>query len=138
MELFKERFKALIIDIVIVTLTVWVINAILYIPIVLLNISWLTSNYSLIVLVIVTLSYFTITEAKYNRTLGKSREHLYVSDEEGYMTYSKALIRNLSKIFWIPLIIDILLGMALKFPSRFLDKIAKTDVYSEEELELQE
>ena len=51
------------------------------------------------------------------------------------MSYKKAFIRNLTKIYWIPLIFDIIIGKVLNYPSRLFDKLAGTDVYSDIELE---
>ena len=100
-----------------------------------INNQFLLAYYPTIVVVVVTMAYFTIFEAKTNKTLGKQITHLYVSDDEGYMTYGKAFIRNLTKIFWIPLIFDVIIGKVLNYPSRLFDKLAGTDVYSDIELE---
>lgn len=135
MEHFILRTEALIIDAVIVTLFTALINNILYIILSIVNNQFLLSIYPSIVLIIVTMGYFTIFEAKTNKTIGKKITHLYVSDDEGYMSYKKAFIRNLTKIYWIPLIFDIILGKILNYPSRLFDKIAGTDVYSDKELE---
>lgn len=135
MEHFILRTEALIIDAVIVTLFTALINNILYIILSIVNNQFLLSIYPSIVLIIVTMGYFTIFEAKTNKTIGKKITHLYVSDDEGYMSYKKAFIRNLTKIYWIPLIFDIILGKILNYPSRLFDKLAGTDVYSDKELE---
>ncbi|OED30655.1 RDD family protein [Methanosphaera sp. WGK6] len=136
MEHFILRAEALIIDMIIVTLFTALINNILYILLSLIGNSILLAGYAYVVLIIVTMAYFTFFEAKTNKTIGKRITHLYVSDVEGYMTYKKAFIRNLTKLFWIPLIIDILIGKILNYPSRLFDKIAGTDVYKDDELEL--
>lgn len=135
MEHFTLRLKAVIIDAIIVTLFTALINNILYIILSKINISVLLSWYNTVVLVVLTLAYFTILEAQTNKTIGKKISKLYVSDTEGYMTYKKAFIRNITKIFWIPLIFDLLLGKLLGFPSRLFDKLAGTDVYRDEDLE---
>ena len=136
MEHFIKRFEALVIDAIIVTLLTALLNNILYVFLTLIGSSLLLAYYPYVVLVIVTLAYFTIYEAKTNKTIGKQFIHLYVSDEEGYMTYKKALIRNLTKIFWVPLVFDVILGKLFNYPSRLFDKFARTDVYSDKELEI--
>lgn len=138
MEHFVKRFEAFIIDVIVVTLLTALLNNILYVILTLIRNPLFLVYYPYVVLVIVTLSYFTIYEAKTNKTIGKRIIHLYVSDEEGYMTYKKSLIRNLTKIFWIPLIFDVILGKLLNCPSRLFDKFANTNVYSDKELELVE
>ncbi|RAP44686.1 MAG: hypothetical protein BZ135_07775 [Methanosphaera sp. rholeuAM6] len=135
MEHFTSRLKALIIDAIIVTLFVAFVDNILYIVLSTVKNQTLLAWYPTIVLIIVTMLYFTIFEAKTNKTLGKKVTHLYVSDEDGYMSYPKAFIRNLTKIFWVPLILDVILGKLFNCPSRLFDKIAGTDVYSDIELE---
>jgi len=135
MEHFVLRTKALIIDAIIVTLLTALVNNILYIILSLINNHTLLVWYNFPVLIIITMLYFTIFEAKTNKTIGKKVTNLYVSDEEGYMSYRKAFIRNLTKICWIPLIFDIIIGKLLNFPSRLFDKLAGTDVYSDIELE---
>ena len=135
MEHFVLRAKALIIDAVIVTLFSMLIDNILYIILSFINNQTLLAWYPTVVLIVVTMLYFTIFEAKTNKTLGKKMTPLYVSDEEGYMSYKKAFIRNLTKIYWIPLIFDIIIGKVLNYPSRLFDKLAGTDVYSDIELE---
>ncbi len=138
MEHFVKRFEAFIIDVIVVTLLTALLNNIFYVIFTLVGNPLFLVYYPYVVLVIVTLSYFTIYEAKTNKTIGKRIIHLYVSDEEGYMTYKKSLIRNLTKIFWIPLIFDVILGKLLNCPSRLFDRIANTNVYSDKELELVE
>ena len=135
MEHFILRTKALIIDAIIVTLFAMLIDNILYVLLSIINNQLLLAWYPTAVLIIVTIFYFTIFEARTNKTLGKKVTHLYVSDEEGYMSYKKAFVRNITKIFWIPLIFDIIIGKLLNFPSRLFDKLAGTDVYSDIELE---
>ncbi|MBE6494291.1 MAG: RDD family protein [Methanosphaera stadtmanae] len=136
MEHFIKRFEAFIIDVIVVTLLTALLNNIFYVIFTLVGNPFYLAYYNLVVLIIVTLSYFTIYEAKTNKTIGKRIIHLYVSDEEGYMTYKKSFIRTLPKIFWIPLIFDVILGKLLNCPSRLFDRIANTNVYSDKELEL--
>lgn len=138
MEHFIKRFEAFIIDAIVVTLLTALLNNILYVILTIIGNPLFLAYYPYVVLIIVTLSYFTIYEAKTNKTIGKRIIHLYVSDEEGYMTYRKALIRNLPKIYWIPLIFDVILGKLFNCPSRLFDRIANTNVYSDKELELVE
>ena len=138
MEHFILRTEAFIIDAIVVTLLTALVDNLFYIILSLLNVSIALAAYPYIVLVLVTMIYFTIFEAKTNKTIGKKIAHLYVSDSEGYMSYKKAFVRNLTKLFWVPIIFDILIGKILNYPSRLFDKIAGTDVYSDKELEVVE
>ncbi|MDO5826317.1 MAG: RDD family protein [Methanosphaera sp.] len=136
MEHFTKRLSACIIDYVVVFLLIAIVNNILYIPISLMKVPFLSAYYPYITTIIITLAYFTIMEAKTNKTIGKMMMNLYVSDEEGYLSYFSAFVRNITKCFWILLIPDVLIGLILNFPSRLFDKIAGTDVYADEELEV--
>lgn len=136
MEHFLQRLWALIIDFIVVTLLTTLVNNILFVPLSFMNNITISANYPLVVLILVTWIYFTIFEAKTNKTIGKRIIGLYVSDSEGYMSYKKAFIRNLTKTLWIPLIFDVIIGKLLNCPSRLFDKFAGTDVYADKELEV--
>lgn len=136
MEHFIKRLSACIIDFIVVFLFISIINNILFVPLSLLKIPVISSYYPYVVTVGVTLAYFTIMEAKTNKTIGKMVMGLYVSDEEGYISYFSAFVRNITKCFWIPLVFDVLIGKILGFPSRLFDKLAGTDVYADDELEV--
>jgi uncharacterized RDD family membrane protein YckC len=61
---------------------------------------------------------------------------LKVKSLNGDMSYRKAFIRNLSKILWLPLIVDLLVGFIFESPrKRYLDRLAKTEVVKFEEVE---
>lgn len=131
-----KRLVALIIDIAIITLFLWVLVAILYPLIAAVNIYqilrlWLPLTAVLIII------YFTYFEGRYGVTPGKSVMKLKVKSLEGNMNYWKAFIRNLSKIFWLPLIVDVIIGFVLGSPRRrVLDRLAKTAVFSTDEKEV--
>lgn len=129
-SLWKKRLAALVIDAVFVTIIVWIIGAIIYPLIAVTNIYGIL-NYWFILTAIIILGYFTYLESNYGLTLGKNLLKLKVTADEGQITYKKALIRNLSKILWLPLIVDII---AVHFTDssklRYLDVVADTDVQS--------
>lgn len=135
MEHFIKRLSATIVDFVVVFLLISLVNNILFVPLTLLKVSLISAIYPYIVTVIVTMAYFTLMEAKTNKTIGKKIMKLYVSDEEGYVSYFSAFVRNITKCFWIPLVFDVIIGRLLNFPSRLFDKLAGTDVYADDELE---
>lgn len=133
--LWGKRFVSLIIDALIITLFLWVIISVIYPLIVYVNLFillyvWIPLAAALIVV------YFTYFEGKYKTTPGKNIMKLKIIAVKGNMGYKKALIRSLSKILWLPLIIDVLLGLVLSSPKkRLLDRLAKTDVVIVEGLE---
>lgn len=126
--LWSRRIVALFIDATIITLFLWVLVAVLYPLIALLNIYLILSLW-LPLTAIFIISYFTYFEHKYGVTPGKNVMKLKVRSLKGSMNYKRALIRNLSKILWIPLVIDIIIGFALGKPrQRYLDRAAGTEV----------
>ncbi|MEN6593177.1 MAG: RDD family protein, partial [Methanobacterium sp.] len=85
---------------------------------------------------VVIVAYFTYFEGKYSTTPGKNVMKLKVRAIKGEIGYKKTLIRNLSKILWFPLVVDVIVGLAMGKPrERYLDRLAKTEVVKTEEVE---
>jgi len=115
--LWGKRLVALIIDALIITLLLWVIVAVIYPVIVLLN--------------LLVLFNIWVPLAP-----GKNVMKLKVRAIKGEIGYKKTLIRNLSKILWFPLVVDVIVGFAMGKPrERYLDRLAKTEVVKTEEVE---
>lgn len=79
------------------------------------------------------LSYFTISEALYQRTFGKSIMGLKVITTDGSrFDIGKAFLRNLSKIYWLLLLLDLIGGFFTRVEpgQKFSDHIANTVVVS--------
>lgn len=79
------------------------------------------------------LLYFTFSEGIYHHTLGKSFLGLEVATTDGSeLDIPKAFIRNVTKIFWLLLLLDLIGGlfMRVKPGQRFMDSIANTIVVS--------
>ena len=133
--LWKKRFLALIVDFLIITLLLWVLVAVIYPVIAVLNLFSLFIIWIPIAAVLIA-AYFTYFEGKYGTTPGKNLMKLKVRINGGEMTYRTALIRNLSKILWLPLIVDVIVGFAMGKPrERYLDRLVKTEVIKTEEVE---
>lgn len=133
--LWGKRLVALIVDIVIITLLLWVIVAVIYPLIALLNLFLIFTIWVPIAAVLIV-AYFTYFEGKYSTTPGKNIMKLKIRSIKGKMSYKKALIRNLSKILWVPLVIDVIIGFAMGKPrEKYLDRLAKTEVVKTEKVE---
>ncbi len=129
-----RRFIALVIDAVIITLFSWILVALIY-PVVASTNSLQILGYWLILVAFIIIVYFTYFEGKYGVTPGKNLMKLKVKAQNGEMSYNKAFIRNLSKILWLPLIVDLLVGFIFGSPrQRYLDRLAKTEVVKFEEV----
>jgi uncharacterized RDD family membrane protein YckC len=126
--LWKKRFVALLIDVIMVTLFLWVIIAVVY-PLIAITNMFSILNIWIPLAAILIIVYFTYFEGKYATTPGKKVMKIKVEAIKGKMGYSKAFIRNLSKILWLPLIVDVIIGFFMGKPRRrCLDRLAKTQV----------
>ncbi len=83
---------------------------------------------------VLELLYFVFMEVSYGATLGKRVLGLQVQMVNGSkVTFDKAFIRNISKIFWLFLLIDWILGVATPGHDqrqKYTDRIAGTTVVS--------
>jgi uncharacterized RDD family membrane protein YckC len=80
------------------------------------------------------LLYFAFGEVLYGKTIGKSLLGLRVITTDGSrLDLAKTFIRNVSKIYWLLLLLDLIGGFFLKVKpgQRYLDKIANTIVISD-------
>ena len=106
---WSQRFGALLVDIIILTLFMYIISAIIFLLFAQVGI-FSALNYWIIIAAIIIIVYFTFMEGKTDSTLGKKIFKLKVMSVNGNMGYKKAFIRNLSKIYYFPLIVDVILG----------------------------
>ncbi|WP_048189975.1 RDD family protein [Methanobacterium sp. SMA-27] len=128
-----RRFAALLVDIVIVTLLLWIISSLIFLLMAGLGI-FSVLNYWIFIGAILIIVYFTYMEGKTSTTLGKRLFKLKVKAKGGDMNYKTAFIRNLSKILWVPLIVDVILGFIfVDSNDRILDKVSGTCVVNVEE-----
>jgi uncharacterized RDD family membrane protein YckC len=126
-----QRFLALLVDIIILTLFMYVLSAIVFLLFAQLGI-FSALNYWIIIGAIIIIVYFTFMEGMTSSTLGKKLFKLKVKAVNGNMSYIKAFIRNLSKIYYFPLVVDVILGFIFGDSNdRILDKISGTYVISE-------
>ena len=126
-----QRFLALLVDIIILTLFMYVVSAIVFLLFAQLGI-FSALNYWIIIGAIIIIVYFTFMEGMTSSTLGKKLFKLKVKAVNGNMGYIKAFIRNLSKIYYFPLVVDVILGFIFGDSNdRILDKISGTYVISE-------
>lgn len=127
-NLWGRRFAALIVDIIILTLFMYIISAVIFLLFARVGI-FSVLNYWIFMAAIIIIVYFTFMEGKTNSTLGKNLLRLQVMTFNGNMGYKKAFIRSLSKILYIPLIVDVLLGFIFGDSNdRILDKVSGTYV----------
>jgi uncharacterized RDD family membrane protein YckC len=130
------RLAAFIIDSIIIGIVAYIIYVFLIVVIVSGGLSFVWGPIIVLgfLLGVLELLYFVIMDTYYGGTLGKRALGLHVQMENGSkVTFEKAFIRNISKIFWLFLLLDWILGVAT--PGRdprqkYTDRIAGTTVVS--------
>lgn len=136
-----RRLIALVIDSVVVTAAATVLVALLFFPALFVSIRIGTVPAVLFdpftsgllgfpfALGLVYILYFAFTEFSYGYTLGKRVMSLKVTTVDGGRpTLEKTFLRNVSKIFWVLLLIDVLAGLGTIGDPRqkYSDRYART------------
>ncbi len=130
-----RRVVAFAIDAVIVYLILGVLAVILAIPSLLLSGpaafgSVLAGIFGFVSGLILVL-YFTLAETLTGATFGKGVMGLKVLATGGkFPTAGQAILRNISKVFWLLLLLDVIVGLATskKYSQKYSDTFAGTEV----------
>lgn len=130
-ELFKKRTYAYIIDFFVVSAFMWIISYVLYLFANFYNVFEIY-HYFIFVLPIIQLIYFTVLEKKNHATIGKRLVYIEVESLHGDLSYSQTFIRSISKVFWVIIILDIIIGLIVKKNDRYLDYMSRTHVVEED------
>lgn len=128
--IFTRRVIAYVIDFFVVSAFMWIVSYLIYF---ILNPSHVHSVYQYfpIVVPILIMVYFVCCEVIKAATVGKALMYLQVKSRNGAnITVAQAFVRNLSKIFWIPILFDWILGKFLG-RDRILSEITRTVVVNE-------
>ena len=138
-DLWLRRVAAFIIDVVIVGLASGLLAIVLAFPYLY---SSLPSNNPFFgfwgfwvgsIVFLIVAGYFVLTEAFWGRTIGKEAMGLRVVRTDGKrMDLGAALLRNISKVHWLLLLLDVVVGLAMHGDGRqkFSDRLAGTTVES--------
>lgn len=138
MNMFLKRTIAYVLDFFVVSAFMWIFSYLAYFAINYYNM-FSIYNYLIWILPIVTVLYFTILEKNIGATVGKrlmfievrsTRQARTVRRSRAQVTYAQAFIRSISKVYWFPIIIDVVLGK-ISGNTRILDKISRTVVVNE-------
>jgi len=134
-----RRLVAFIIDSIIVSVCTFIIAAIIIAPLVLIAAATGLPGYMFdpfsfpFFAGILSVLYFTFFETYYGWTFGKRIMNLETIKLDGQkLSLDLALIRNISKIYWILVLIDTVIGLATKgdIHQKVTDRIAGTTVVS--------
>lgn len=149
-KIFKKRMIAYIADYFVVSAIMWIIAQLLAIIIIPYSM-FLIYNYFIILAPIIGFLYFVILEKNKGFTVGKHLMFLKVisidnkkkniKDSDYYqnynysnksISYKQAIIRNISKIYWLPIIVDMIIGRIYGDSNeRILGRLSKTEVINE-------
>jgi uncharacterized RDD family membrane protein YckC len=127
---FTRRVIAYIGDFFVVSAIMWIVSYLLFL---IMNPNNVYSVYQYFPYVVpfLILIYFTLCEKTFGATVGKSLMYLQVRSLNGNrITWPQAIVRNLTKIYWIPIVFDWLVGKLLK-TDRLFNNITRTIVLDE-------
>ena len=129
-SVFTRRVIAYILDFFVVSSFMWIIA---YLFSLVINPADVYNIYQIFpfIVPILILVYFVACEKIKGATVGKALMYLQVRSRNGaYINWAQAIVRNLSKIFWVPIIFDWAIGKFLNH-DRILAYITKTVVVDE-------
>lgn len=131
-SIFTKRILAYLADYFVVTAILWILAQILAIIVIPLSF-FSVYSYFIFLLPAFIIFYFVLLEKKKGTTIGKNILYLKVVSEDGKnISYKQAIIRNISKLYWIPIIFDVILGRFVgKTNERLLGQWSKTIVVEE-------
>ncbi len=131
-SVFTRRIFAYILDFFVVSAFMWIIS---YLCSLIMNPYDSSAVYQFFptVLPILILVYFIVLEKTKGATVGKALMYLEVRSRNGArINWPQSIVRNLSKIYWVPIIFDWLIGKFLGANNnRLLGSITKTVVIDE-------
>ncbi|WP_407422659.1 RDD family protein [Methanobrevibacter sp.] len=129
-SLFTRRVLAYVIDFFVVSAFMWIVS---YLLSVFINPygSFQIYMYFPYVVPVLILVYFIVLEKSKGATIGKALMYLRVISRNGRrISWIQAVIRNLTKIFWFPIIFDWAIGKLLS-NDRVFGVFTKTIVVNE-------
>lgn len=130
-SLFTKRIVAYLADFFVVSAFMWIVSFVWYL---LANPYSMNSLYSYFpyVVPVLIMVYFVVCEKYKGATVGKALLYLQVRSNNGeYVSWQQAIVRNLTKIYWFPIIFDWAIGKILGKNDRILNSITKTRVFDE-------
>lgn len=129
-SVFTRRIVAYIMDFFVVSAFMWIISYLLSLVV---RPGGFYSVYSTMIFVvpILILVYFILCEKMFAATVGKALMYLQVKSKNGCdINWPQAIVRNLTKIYWFPILFDWIIGKILR-KDRILNEITRTVVVDE-------
>ena len=134
-EYWVQRFVAFIIDAAIVYFVLLVITLVIAIPFVFTG-AFVAAGFFFggvfaVLWGLIFVLYFTVAESTSGASIGKRIFKLKVVTKTGsYPNFVEAFIRNVSKIYWLLLLLDVVIGLALShgYQQKYSDSLMGTKV----------
>lgn len=129
-SLFARRVIAYVLDFFVVSAFMWIVSYLCFIILKPTNVYGVYQYFPYVVPILIML-YFVYCEKVHGASVGKALMYLQVRSRNGaYINWAQAIVRNLSKVFWVPILFDWAIGKFLG-GDRILAVITKTVVVDE-------
>lgn len=128
---FSKRVIAYVLDFFVVSAVMWIVSYFLF---ALLGSNNVHAVYQFIpyVVPVLILLYFILFEKTMGATVGKALMSIRVISKNGAaISWPQAIVRNLTKIYWFPIIFDWIIGKFMR-TDRLFNNITRTIVISED------
>ncbi|MBQ6627784.1 MAG: RDD family protein [Methanobrevibacter sp.] len=124
---FTRRIIAYVIDFFVVSAFMWIVSFLVSLIFSPLDVIPVYNMFPYLVSIL-GLAYFVVLEKYKGATVGKALMYLEVKSRNGYnINWAQAIVRNLTKILWFPIIFDWLVGRIMN-TDRLFGKITRTVV----------
>ncbi|WP_405294075.1 RDD family protein [Methanobrevibacter sp.] len=126
-SIFTRRVVAYVLDFFVVSAFLWIVSYFLFAVVGAKNV-YQVYQYLPFVVPVLILVYFVVCEKLFAASVGKAMMYLEVRSRNGArISWLQAIVRNLTKMFWIPIIFDWLIGKFLR-TDRLFNNITRTTV----------
>ena len=126
-SVFSRRIISYVLDFFVVSAFMWIISFLISLVI---DPNDITSVYGSFTIIapILGFIYFVFLEKAKGATVGKALMYLEVRSRNGSnINWAQAIVRNITKIYWVPIIFDWLIGRIMN-TDRLFGNITKTVV----------
>lgn len=129
-SIFTRRVFAYILDFFVVSAFMWVVSYLISLVVNPQN-YYDVVQYFVYIVPILIFVYFVFCEKFFGASVGKALLYLQVRSKNGAnISWPQAIVRNLTKIYWFPIIFDWVIGRFLN-TDRILNNITRTIVIDE-------
>lgn len=130
-SVFTKRVIAYVIDFIVVSAVMWILSYFLF-GIVGSKNSYSVYQYLPFAIPVLIMIYFVLCEKLAGASVGKAIMGIEVRSKNGAkISWLQAIVRNLTKIYWVPIIFDWLIGKFLR-GDRLFNNITRTVVIRDE------